>query len=458
MMRSLYSGVAGLRTHQTKMDVIGNNIANVNTVSYKSQSVTFQDLMYQTTQSASGANANTGRAGINAKQIGLGVKNGSISTAITTAGASQNTGNPFDIQINSDAFFIVSDGQNNFFTRAGAFNIDANGTLCMSTNGYTVQGWLPDEEGNIIKNTVQPLNVMKAENLISPAEATSEAYMTGIIDKNDEALKTSDGLMTTVQFYDQRGYSYTIKYAIHADPDPANEGKYTMTAVDILNSEGKSLLTEYAAADGTKATIDQFIATEGQEFALEFDPVTGKYVKPGDDPVTFDIKFVDTYIQSFPDNIELRVDALQNIDNKGSSTISGRSGNQENTARGAGHAAGEMSSLSVEIDGKIRATYTNGVTKIMGQIAVANFTNPAGLQKEGENLYSATANSGTFNGIGVDITADGGSMSSGVLEMSNVDLSSEFTEMITTQRGFQANSRIITVSDTLLEELINLKR
>ena len=457
MMRSLFSGVAGLRTHQTKMDVIGNNIANVNTVSYKSQSVTFSDLMYQTTQSASGANAATGRAGINAKQIGLGVKNGSIATAITTAGASQNTGNPFDIQINSDAFFIVSDGSNTFFTRAGTFNIDANGTLCMSTNGYTVQGWLADEEGNVIKNTVQPLNVMTAEQLISPAEATKEAYLAGIIDKNDESL-SADGLVTTVQFYDQKGYSYTIKYKI---TKTATEGEYNMDAIDILNSDGKSLLKEYAAADGTLAKITDFIK-EGDgstHIELSYDPVTGKYNKTGDDPVINTIEFVDTYVASFPGTgIELRVDATQNIDNKGSSTISGRTGNQDNTAIGAGHAAGEMSSLAVEVDGKIRATYTNGVTKILGQIAVATFANPAGLEKKGENLYSATANSGAFNGVGVDITADGGSMSSGVLEMSNVDLSSEFTEMITTQRGFQANSRIITVSDTLLEELINLKR
>ena len=131
MMRSLFSGVAGLRTHQGKMDVIGNNIANVNTVAYKSQSVTFQELMYQTTSNASGANQETGRAGINAKQIGLGVTTGAINTAITTSGASQSTGNPFDIQISGNSFFIVNDGSNNYFTRAGSFYVDGVGNLAM---------------------------------------------------------------------------------------------------------------------------------------------------------------------------------------------------------------------------------------------------------------------------------------------------------------------------------------
>ena len=144
MMRSLFSGVAGLKTHQTKMDVIGNNIANVNTVAYKSQNVTFQELMYQTTQAASAANAETGRGGINAKQIGLGVQTGAINANISTSGASQTTGNPFDIQIKGDSFFVVSDGANNYFTRAGAFYVDGAGNLAMTSNGYTVMGWQED--------------------------------------------------------------------------------------------------------------------------------------------------------------------------------------------------------------------------------------------------------------------------------------------------------------------------
>ena len=172
MMRSLFSGVAGLKTHQTKMDVIGNNIANVNTVAYKSQNVTFQELMYQTTQNASAANAETGRGGINAKQIGLGVQTGAINANISTSGASQTTGNPFDIQIKGDSFFVVSDGSNNYFTRAGAFYVDGMGNLAMTSNGYTVMGWQedPNKPGTIIKDTVSPLKIMSAENLTSQPE------------------------------------------------------------------------------------------------------------------------------------------------------------------------------------------------------------------------------------------------------------------------------------------------
>ena len=155
MMRSLFSGVAGLKVHQTRMDVIGNNIANVNTTAYKSQTMVFQDLMYQTTQKASGYNAATGLAGVNARQIGLGVKTGAISTAIETPGSTQTTGNPFDLKITGDAFFIVSDGNENLFTRDGSFYVDGVGNLAMSSNGYNVMGWQVDETtGAIKKDTV----------------------------------------------------------------------------------------------------------------------------------------------------------------------------------------------------------------------------------------------------------------------------------------------------------------
>lgn len=487
MMRSLFSGVAGLKTHQSKMDVIGNNIANVNTVAFKSSSVTFSELMYQTSQAASGANAQTGRAGINAKQIGLGVKNGAISTNIKTSGASQSTGNPFDIQLNGDSFFIVSDGSSNFFTRAGTFTIDANGTLCMTTNGYAVMGWQATEEGEIIKNTVTQLRPMRPEYMISEPEATTYGYMSGIIDSNDSQLKSNDGQITTLQFYDKKGYSYTMKFDVKST---GNTGEFSMEACDLLNAEGKSLITKGMcgtnSGDGDKndeadnqdkikylGDLNLFAKkiTAGQaggasNITLNYDPVTGDWLNyDGDkeDGVGFTLDV--SKLKGIEDldgldgcTVKVDMSTTRNIDNDGTSTISGKTGKLSNTAVGAGRAAGEMDALSVDVSGKIIATYTNGVTRVLGQIAVASFANPAGLQKEGDNLYSATSNSGQFDGVGVDVTADGGSMNSGVLEMSNVDLSTEFTEMITTQRGFQANSRIITVSDTMIEELVNLKR
>ena len=494
MMRSLFSGVSGLKTHQTKMDVIGNNIANVNTVGYKSSGVTFSELMYQTTQSASGANAATGRAGVNAKQIGLGVTNGAINTNITTPGASQTTGNPFDIQITGDSFFVVSDGSSNYFTRAGAFYVDGAGNLAMTSNGFTVMGWQEDttQPGTIKKDTVKPLKIMSAENMTSAPEMTQQSYMTGIIDKNSTALTSSSGQIVNISFYDNLGYSYVAKYAIYSTKtdgtDIGVDGVYRMKLTDVLDSTGKSLTD----ANATPArTLDQIVSInpngtsleEKESVYLKYDTKTGAYLGYWDTttpPATYDaanlhettetvdnkisMSFVNgTYPQftnTNPDkanSVSVSMKTSTMYDNSGTSTIAGKAGDYD--ANYAGRKVGTMSGVSIQTDGKIYAAYDNGTTKLLGQIAVANFANPSGLEKVGENLYQTTQNSGTFDGIGQDVTADGiGKMNTGVLEMSNVDLSTEFTEMITTQRGFQANSRIITVSDTMLEELTNLKR
>lgn len=556
MMRSLYSGVSGLKTHQTRMDVIGNNIANVNTVAYKSSSMTFSELMYQTTQSATGANAATGRAGINAKQIGLGVVGGAISANITTAGATQTTGNPFDIRITGDSFFVVSSGTENYFTRAGAFYVDGQGNLAMTTNGYTVMGWEedPTAPGTIRKDTVTALKIMSAENMTSSPEATTQAYITGIIDKNSDGLISDKGQAINMVFYDNLGYSYTAKYAVtkymmterateadmttqmvRADGTPLYynnvddmnaakaagsnagltlvdndtgypacyfpgeefmvatppgsttyapnteknrkgelpEGTYRLELTDILNSEGVSLKEVYGTTDltsvvtidgGTDNEIFLQYSTKGGEFQgyyQDYDYATqsGGALIPTDQMT--DNKFNMTFKTAAHDNfseegIEVSMKTSTMYDNKGTSTVTAVYGDYDGNY--AGRKLGEMSGVAIETNGKIWASYDNGTKKLLGQIAVATFANPSGLEKQGENLYSETQNSGAFDGIGVEVDADGGSMSTGVLEMSNVDLSSEFTEMITTQRGFQANSRIITVSDTLIEELVNLKR
>jgi flagellar hook protein FlgE len=535
------------------MDVIGNNIANVNTVAYKSSSVTFQDLLYQTTQNASGANAQTGRAGVNAKQIGLGVSTGSISTNIKTSGSAQSTGSPFDIRITGDAFFIVSDGSNQYYTRAGAFNVDANGTLAMATNGYPVMGYgttVNATTGETVVNTSQlvSLDIMSDENMISDPVSTTSAYAVGILDKNSDALNTTAGQMMSVPFYDNLGYSYTAQFKIEkvGGPTAADSGQYTMTMTDIVDSTGYSILVKNVGTDAAPKleemssleklqvlnaakvlgynnnggasnvaylTFDTFETPAGkqatgqllnvQTTTAEYDDTDGwkygdkpKKADVGDEPketnengekmvgLTIDLDgLVDVLVnpnkalgdpdpalgngprysgfRTILDNdardtgIAFNLSEMQNIDNKGSSTVNGKRGRITSDA-GAGCAAGEMSSISIGMDGKITAAYTNGQTKLLGQIASATFANAAGLEKAGDNLYKTTLNSG--DPVVNDITANGGSMSTGELEMSNVDLSAEFTDMITTQRGFQANSRIITVSDSMLEELVNLKR
>lgn len=568
MMRSLYSGVAGLKTHQTRMDVIGNNIANVNTTAYKSSSMTFSELMSQTTQKASGANATTGVGGTNAKQIGLGVKAGAINTAITTQGSAQSTGNPFDIMITGDNFFVVSNGSENFFTRDGSFYVDGAGNLAMTSTGYNVMGWSVDETtGNIKQDTVTALRIMSAANMTYPPEATTKANISGILDQNDKDVTSANGKTVNLNFFDARGYSYTAKFTFkQSGGDKTNE--YSMELNKILDSTGKemdisgitfgeqnleqtlssklSLNTDsYKWDDATKTLqttatppetvaeldkifnngaliTDQDKAEEVQKNldaiakAYGYEGSTDEFLKlyttgnagqvtvqkmlenmsknmTGDDilpkvkneeltmtgrkfdgvKVVFDkdsgklqsINNSTTNLSTtlnFPatmgnfSNITIDLSECTNYDNKGTSTIGATSGDLDGL--GTGRRLGDMIGVSIQKDGMIYASYDNGMTKLLGQIATAAFANASGLEKEGDNLYSATLNSGEFDGIGVDITAGGGYMSTGQLEMSNVDLSSEFTEMITTQRGFQANSRIITVSDTLLEELTNLKR
>lgn len=571
MMRSLYSGVAGLKTHQTRMDVIGNNIANVNTTAYKSSSMTFSELMSQTTQKASGANATTGVGGTNAKQIGLGVKAGAINTAITTQGSAQPTGNPFDIMITGDNFFVVSNGSENFFTRDGSFYVDGAGNLAMTSTGYNVMGWGVDETtGNIKQDTVTALRIMSAANMTYPPEATTQANISGILDENDKDVTSANGKTVNLNFFDARGYSYTAKFTFKQSSGTASN-EYSMELTKLLDStgaeidiskvkfgdnstqtlqtpvtfagdtyewDGKQLKTKadkkvvanlsaafnadgslidtsndaaaakaqqetldaIAAAYGYEGSTDEFLKlyqkdAKGTEVTVEtmlgnmaktttaqgdlvlttdkdkpmtmdgrffegvkviFDTDTGKLKQVGSNVTDFKTNVDFTPLGGNFSNITIDLSECTNYDNKGTSTIGATSGDLDGL--GTGRRLGDMIGVSIQKDGMIYASYDNGMTKLLGQIATAAFANASGLEKEGDNLYSATLNSGEFDGIGVDITAGGGYMSTGQLEMSNVDLSSEFTEMITTQRGFQANSRIITVSDTLLEELTNLKR
>lgn len=571
MMRSLYSGVAGLKTHQTRMDVIGNNIANVNTTAYKSSSMTFSELMSQTTQKASGANATTGVGGTNAKQIGLGVKAGAINTAITTQGSAQSTGNPFDIMITGDNFFVVSNGSENFFTRDGSFYVDGAGNLAMTSTGYNVMGWGVDETtGNIKQDTVTALRIMSAANMTYPPEATTQANISGILDENDKDVTSANGKTVNLNFFDARGYSYTAKFTFKQSSGTASN-EYSMELTKLLDStgaeidiskvkfgdnstqtlqtpvtfagdtyewDGKQLKTKadkkvvadlsvafnadgslidtsndaaaakaqqetldaIAAAYGYEGSTDEFLKlyqkdAKGTEVTVEtmlgnmaktttaqvglvlttdkdkpmtmdgrffegvkviFDTDTGKLKQVGSNVTDFKTNVDFTPLGGNFSNITIDLSECTNYDNKGTSTIGATSGDLDGL--GTGRRLGDMIGVFIQKDGMIYASYDNGMTKLLGQIATAAFANASGLEKQGDNLYSATLNSGEFDGIGVDITAGGGYMSPGQLEMSNVDLSSEFTEMITTQRGFQANSRIITVSDTLLEELTNLKR
>ena len=555
MMRSMYSAVSGLKTHQTRMDVIGNNIANVNTVAFKSSSVTFSDILYQTTSNASGANATTGTGGVNAKQIGLGTTAAATKVSITSAGASETTGNPFDIRLtdkNSTNFFIVNNGSENVFTRSGSFYVDGSGNLCMSSTGYTVMGWQVDETtGEIRKDTVSALRIMQEKNLTSAPEATTQATIAGVLDENDADVKSDAGKVMNLNFYDNLGYQYTAKFAIKAT---GTDGKYTVELTSILDSNNKNIIDGWSQADisslfgtvdtnavvgkykfadgfktkgnkiiavtdkdgeveltdngngtftgrgatvlynyklsdiydGLSATIQGYIengkkdekgnpynysidaatgevtvTTTKASHELEFDTATGKFKSIGNEPKSVTLN-LNTLTKGFNTNgnfSNVNVDFTQclNYGNGGKTTIGADAGATDGKT-GKGRKLGAMTGIFIDTSGRIYGTYDNGNTELLGQIAVAQFSNASGLEKVGESCYRTTLNSGEFDGIGVEISADGSSMTTGELEMSNVDLSSEFTSMITTQRGFQANSRVITTSDTLLEELVNLKR
>lgn len=552
MMRSMYSAVSGLKTHQTKMDVIGNNIANVNTVAFKSSSVVFQDVLYQMTSNASGANAATGTGGVNAKQIGLGVTTGATNLSITTSGAAETTGRAFDIRLSDQSttnFFVVNNGSENLFTRAGSFYVDGAGNLCMTSTGYTVMGWQVDPTtGNIKKDTVSALRVMQTSNLTSAPEATTQANVSGIIDKNDKDVLSDNGLVKTLTFFDNLGYSYTARFAMKST---GTDGKYTVELEKILNSDGTTFYDPatsqvkledvfgsktagatlgiynqvqsgyyydatqkkfYVGSDnngtelewdatnstfkeqnnqttthslkqvygisngmvekiknGAKATVDTTtgkltITGDVTDYAIDFSTKDGTFTGVGartsnnkTNSVTLNMSKLGNNPTQF-DDITIDFSGLKDADNGGKSTAVMSTGSIDDGVTGKGKKLGAMIGISIDNNGLITGTYDNGNTETLGQIAVAQFANASGLEKVGENCYRTTLNSGEFDGIGVEISADGSSMTSGELEMSNVDLSTEFTQMIITQRGFQANSRIITTSDTLLEELVNLKR
>lgn len=559
MMRSMYSAVSGLKTHQTKMDVIGNNIANVNTVAFKSSSVVFQDVLYQMTSNASGANAATGTGGVNAKQIGLGVTTGATNLSITTSGAAETTGRAFDIRLSDQSttnFFVVNNGSENLFTRAGSFYVDGAGNLCMTSTGYTVMGWQVDPTtGNIKKDTVSALRVMQTSNLTSAPEATTQANVSGIIDKNDKDVLSDNGLVKTLTFFDNLGYSYTARFAIKST---GVDGKYSVELEKILNSDGTTFYDPATETDPTKsldnifgvssnATIGTYTSVQSgfyydsatdslhvgnnaqgttitwknvtdkkdadypgyftdntknyslkevygvgdgiinqmknsknvgvavtkgvltikadvTDYGIDFSTKDGTFKGVGSrnaqtkpNSVTLNMSKLGNNPTQF-DDITIDFSGLKDANNGGKSTAVMSTGSIDDGVTGKGKKLGAMIGISIDNNGLIKGTYDNGNTEILGQIAVAQFANASGLEKVGENCYRTTLNSGEFDGIGVEISADGSSMTSGELEMSNVDLSTEFTQMIITQRGFQANSRIITTSDTLLEELVSLKR
>lgn len=476
MMRSMFSGISGLRVHQTKMDVIANNIANVNTAGYKSSRITFNEVFSQTLSSASAANAATGRGGVNAMQIGLGANVSSIDM-LMTPGASQRTDNPYDLMIEGEGFFVVTDASGTYFSRAGAFRLDNDGYLVnsagMQLNGWQAQpGVVPGTE-TIQKTGVKPIQISAEDEQIG-AEVTTLVNFEGNLNALKDPVKDS-----TISFFDSLGNKYVIDVQFkYNDTDKDWQvliGNYMYPEGD--KSKGVYIGGSFASAaiaggTGTYGGLNPYNftitpaatptspvpqATLTSIGKIKFDD-SGRLV--GDSTasptymtgIEFKIDIPATGSPLSPDarfSVPMTTTFYKMTQNAGSTnamadTVDGRK-------------PGTLVGVSIGTDGIITGRYSNGQTRKLWQIALAQFKNPAGLERAGSNLYVSTPNSGEFDGVGVEAGA-GTRFLAGVLEMANVDLAAEFTEMITAQRGFQANSRVITTSDEMLQELVNLKR
>ena len=385
MMRSLYSGVAGLKTHQTKMDVIGNNIANVNTTGFKSSSVLFSDVLYQTSANATGATATTG--GTNASQIGLGAKTSSIQTSITQNGSAQTTNNTYDMMLSGSAFFVVSRGGTNYFTKVGSFGVDGSGCL-VNGSGYQVMGWQvdPDNPNQIKKDTVSALYPESEDNKVSSPQMTTDAHLTGNIDMTDPELTSVDGRAISVSIYDALGYNYTVKFKLTQDQNQADKSLYNLEIVSIKDSNNIEIT---GTDDPTTATVEGgYKATIGgaNSIQVKFDADTGNFeyvgaagqknamleIKPNNPNEKGDV-FQSVINGEAVDGIDVNFSYLTRFESNGKSTVKAVRGAADST--GGGRSMGKLNDVSIDETGKLYGVYTNGETKLLGQISVATFAN-----------------------------------------------------------------------------------
>ena len=520
MMRSMFAGVSGLKTHQVRMDIIGNNIANVNSAGYKSSRATFQDMLSQTMRAATAPTASSG--GTNPHQIGLGVQLGSIDVK-HTQGNTQSTGYITDLAIEGEGFFVLGQGENRLYTRAGMFGLDngTEGNLVSLVNGQRVLGYKADQDGVIDTNSsLEPMYISASET-ITP-RATDTVFFSGNLDNR---YSVGESVSRTVQVYDSRGREQTIvvdltqngdnewqwsadwllvsdsipmdndkivnngEYKVERSLDPEYDGKLVLfyevqdpddpddpdtpikevvafsDADSVDNSvEGRvwtvagtndpAIQFEFEAALEENENMPVYASSDGGRLFL----TTRKPVDSGGGTIKFnkDGSFLAvTGNNKLPLNLVNAEDLEIELDftefTQYADTFTGKFLGQN------GYTSGALESYAIDQNGVIVGSFSNGLTRALGQVALARFANPAGLQRSGGTMFSDTPNSGDAQ-IGAAGIPGYGQIAPSALEMSNVDLSEEFTEMIITQRGFQANSRIITTSDEMLQELVNLKR
>ncbi len=411
MMRSMFAGVSGLRAHQTMTDVVANNIANVNTVGFKASRVQFADTLSQLIRGSSGGTGEA-TAGINPQQVGLGVSVSSTNK-IFTQGGSQLTGRATDVAITGEGFFGVGFAGETLFTRAGSFSFDDDGYLTDPTGGV-VQGWIAAQDGTV--NINEPVSGMQVPvNATIPPSATTLISIAGNL---DESVAIGELQNTAIDVVDGLGESHRMTISF----EKAAANQWNVSVIDPSGASLGSSTIDFDPADGTLLTAT---------------PPSFTYTPAGGTAFTFDLDL----------GAAGSVDAL--------TQFAGAASAQAIDQNGLG--IGSLRSFAISNDGTLSGVFSNGETAVLGQLAITTFSNPAGLLGSGDSRFRATNASGQAL-VGIPNSAGRGGIAAGTLEMSNVDLSEEFTNLIIAQRGFQANSRIITVSDEMIQELVNLKR
>jgi flagellar hook protein FlgE len=414
MLPALYAAVSGLRNHQTALDVIANNIANVNTTAFKASRVTFKEAFVQLLQGASRPPGNIG--GVNPIQIGSGMNIGSIDQ-LFTQGTLETTGQNTDLAIQGDAFFVVANGSKQLYTRAGNFQLDADGRLIAADNGYIVQGINADSAGNLTSSS-SVTSIVLPVGQKTAAKATSSLTMSGVLDAAAAVGDTHDMSVTS---YDALGAPHTLNFTFTntapgawgwsaASPDSTVD-----TGSGTVTFDGTGKLTAFTYPAGTSLTVTP--ANGADPYSITIDPGT-----IGD------------------------INGLAGFGSTSNAVITQQDG----------YPSGDLESITVDAHGIVTGSFSNGVSHALAQIALAQFNNPSGLLREGDSTYEQSANSG-IPVIGFSGTTSTSTITAGALENSNVDLSQEFADMITTQRGFQANARVITTADSMLNELVNMQ-
>jgi flagellar hook protein FlgE len=461
MMRSLYAGVAGLINHQVRMDVLGNNIANVNTYGFKKSRVSFQDILSQTMSGAAAPTAEKG--GVNPKQVGLGMSIASIDK-IFTQGSLQTTGLNLDLAIQGDGFFVTRRGEESFYTRAGGFGLDRNGLVVNPANGYRVQGWNAVKTGTeyVINSSGDLEDLVIPVGGKDPAKATEAIKYRSNLDSEtpllpvgreaapEELLKGT--VSTNIDAYDSVGNVHRV--AVNFTRIQGEPNAWVVTAQAEGADQATLALDVGGPSVNTAGAVVMRFNNQGAPIAIEDRP--GAQGAPADvineGRLTANLA-VDFPAQGTGQTITLDFGTAGQYDGvtQFAAPSTTRASEQD------GYGLGYLEAFNVDSSGVITAVYTNGNKAPIGQVAMALFTNAQGLTAEGDNNFRQTNNSGLAN-IGSAETGGRGKVTAGALEMSNVDMAEQFTDMIVTQRGFQANSRTIVTSDQMLQELLTLKR